>query len=353
MQIIDCDIHQTWADPDELTKRLPAGFRQPGFGLPVHYLPNPMGVLRDDARPEVGEAGSSPELMIRQHLDAFNIGKAVLTGSGALSLGVHPNVHYAAALARAYNEALCETWLEADPRFYGSILVTPQDPVAAAEEIRRMGSHPRMVQVIMTSATRIPYGQKSYWPIYEAACEVGIPVAVHPGSETRGIANSFVAGDPTSYFEWHTNISQNYMGQVVSLVLEGVFEKFPALKFVCIEGGIGWIPHVMWRMDKNWKALRSSTPWLTRLPSEYLVDHVRFTTQPIEEPENPAHLLQILEMVHADKTVMFSSDYPHWDNDSPTHGLPKLPAALAERIFHGNAEDLYDFAKADEPDVTA
>ena len=50
------------------------------------------------------------------------------------------------------------------------------------------------------------------------------------------------------------------MAQVVSLVSEGVFEKFPKLKFVCIEGGFGWVPHLMWRFDKNYKALRIQTP---------------------------------------------------------------------------------------------
>jgi predicted TIM-barrel fold metal-dependent hydrolase len=47
-------------------------------------------------------------------------------------------------------------------------------------------------------------------------------------------------------------------------------------------------------------------------------------------------------MIHAEKTVMFSSDYPHWDNDSPKHALPKLPPALAERIFFRNAMELYN-----------
>jgi predicted TIM-barrel fold metal-dependent hydrolase len=171
-------------------------------------------------------------------------------------------------------------------------------------------------------------------------------VATHPGTEGTGISNTFVAGNPSTYLEWHTNIPQNYMGHVTSLLCEGVFEKFPKLTFVCIEGGLAWIPHVLWRLDKNWKALRSSVPWVKKLPSEYVWDHVRFTTQPIEEPENPAHLLAIFEMIRAEKTVLFSSDYPHWDNDSPSHGLPKLPEAIAERIFHRNAEELYNFGKA-------
>jgi predicted TIM-barrel fold metal-dependent hydrolase len=347
MRIIDCDVHQGWANMEEVYRRLPRAFRQRGWTLPGNPLPSPVGVLRADAAgPNGEEAGASPEKMIAQHLDPFGIDKAILTGSGIIGLGVHPNIYYAAALARAYNEALADTWLRADGRFYGSILVTPQDPQAAAEEIRRWAGHPRMVQVLMCSGARIPFGQKFYWPIYEAAAECGLPVATHPGTEDRGIGNGFIAGDPSTYLEWHTNIPQNYMGHVVSLLCEGVFEKFPGLRFVCIEGGLAWIPHVLWRLDKNWKALRSSVPWVKKMPSEYVWDHVRFTTQPIEEPEKPGHLLAIFEMIRAETTVMFSSDYPHWDNDSPSHGLPKLPAGLEERIFHGNAEQLYGFDRA-------
>jgi len=279
-------------------------------------------------------------------LDPFGIDKGILTGAGIISLGVHPNIYFASALARAYNETLAETWLEEDGRFYGSIVIAPQDAETAAQEIRRWADHPKMVQVLMCSAARTPFGQKCYWPIYEAASECGLPVAVHPGAETCGSSNTFVSGPPTTYLEWHTNLPQNYMGHLTSLLCEGVFERFPNFKFVCIEGGLAWIPHVLWRLDKNWKALRSSVPWVKKLPSEYVWDHVRFTTQPIEEPENPRHLEAIFEMIRAEKTVMFSSDYPHWDNDSPSHGLPKLPADLAERIFYGNAAELYNFKDA-------
>jgi predicted TIM-barrel fold metal-dependent hydrolase len=133
------------------------------------------------------------------------------------------------------------------------------------------------------------------------------------------------------------------MGHVVSLVLEGVFETFPDLKFIAIEGGLAWIPGVLWRMEKDWKALRSTVPWVKRPPSEYILENVRFTTQPIEEPTDPRHMLPLLEMIHADKTLMFSSDYPHWDNDSPSHGLPRLPHELEARIFYKNAAELYGF----------
>lgn len=347
MKIIDTDVHQTWVDPDEVRNRLPAYFREENYQIPIGVHANPVSVNRLDAIGPRGESpGSSYEMLCVQHLDAFGIAVAILTGNAILGLGVHPHAEFAKAVAKAYNEALLETWLTWDRRFFGAMLVAPQDPFAAAKEIRRLGSHPRIVEVLLCSATRVPLGQSYYWPIYEAAEEMELPISIHPGTEGRGISNGFMAGPPSTYLEWHTNLPQNYMGQIVSLVCEGVFAKFPRLKFVAKEGGLAWIPGVLWRLDKNWKALRSSVPWLTRLPSEYIVDHIRFTSQPVEEPERPEFLLQLFEMIHAEQTLMFSSDYPHWDNDSPKHALPRLPEQMKERIMHGNAEAVYPFHKA-------
>ena len=349
VKIIDTDVHQSWDGPG-VYARLPEYFRQENYHIPGGVYYNPISVNRMDAVGPNGEpAGSSYEMMCAQHLDAFGIDVAILTGGGELGLGVHPHTEFAKAYAHAYNKLLLETWLTWDDRFFGAMLVAPQDPVAAAKEIREVGAHSRIVEVLIGSATRIPLGQSFYWPIYEAAEEMGLPVSVHPGTESRGMSNGFIAGAPSTHLEWHTNLPQNYMGQIVSLVCEGVFAKFPGLKFVAKEGGIAWIPGVLWRLDKNWKGLRSSVPWLDRLPSEYIFDHVRFTSQPIEEPERPEFFPQLLEMIHADRTLMFSSDYPHWDNDSPRHAFPRLPEPLMARIMHDNAEDVYPFAKAGSP----
>ena len=344
VSLIDCDVHNAIAQWDDLAKHLPAGLRKRGPITPgAAGYGNPFGVDRADATPPGGgKAGSDPAFLAEHHLDAFGIDFAVLTPAGLLGMGVSADYRYAAAVCSAYNDYLIETWLQADPRFLGSLLIAPQWPEAAAKEIRRVGGHPRFVQTVSTSAARIPYGNAVYWPIYEAAAEMGLHVAVHPGHEGNGISGPPTpAGYPSSYFEWHTGLSQNYMAHVTSLVLEGVFEQFPTLKFVAIEGGFGWLPHLMWRMDKNWKALRELTPWLTRPPSETIIEHVRLTSQPVEEPEDPKHLLAMLEMIHAEKTLMFSSDYPHWDFDSPRHAFPKLAEELAERIFFRNALELY------------
>lgn len=343
LSLIDCDIHNTVHDGQEIVSRMPAGLVATKSGGPgAAGYNNPFGVLRRDAIPPGGGApGSDPAYMAKHHFDKFGIDYGILLG-GSRNVGVSADYRFAAAYCSAYNDYLIEYWLKADPRFLGAMLIAPQWPQEAAKEVRRVGSHPRIVQTQSCSAARIPFGNVFYWPIYEAACEVGIPVSVHPGAEGNGISGPpSAAGYGSSYFEWHTNLSQNYMAHITSLVAEGVFEKFPTLTFIGIEGGVAWLPHLMWRMDKNWKSLRSTTPWLKKKPSEYIIDHVKLTTQPIEEPDNPKQLLQIFEMMHAEKTLLFSSDYPHWDNDSPAHSFPKMDQDMHDRIFYKNAAELY------------
>jgi len=96
--------------------------------------------------------------------------------------------------------------------------------------------------------------------MYEAAEEQNLAMAVHPFSEGHGTSNPPTgAGHPNSYIEWHTVLSSYYMGQLASLVTEGVLVEYPDLRWAFIEGGYGWVP-TSWRLDKNWKGLRSQVP---------------------------------------------------------------------------------------------
>jgi predicted TIM-barrel fold metal-dependent hydrolase len=221
-------------------------------------------------------------------------------------------------------------------------VIASQDPDASAREIHRLGEHPGMVQVLTASAARIPYGNPIYWPIYRAAVEHNLPVAIHVGAEGTGIANPPTSvGYPSSYLEFHTDHSQTMMAHCVSLVSEGVFEEFPTLKFAFIEGGICWAPYIMGRLDRMYPALKAEVPYLKRKPSEYIVDNCFFSTQPIEEPEKTRHLVEMFAMLHAEKTVIFASDYPHWDFDNPLLALSGLPLALRRRICVDNVLDMY------------
>ena len=108
--------------------------------------------------------------------------------------------------------------------------------------------------------------------------------------------------------------------QVTSLIMEGVFERYPELKIVMIEAGFAWMPALGWRLDKNWKRLRDEVPHLRRAPSEYIREHFWVSTQPMEETEEPRASDRVMNWVGWDR-FMFASDYPHWDFDDPLVAL--------------------------------
>jgi predicted TIM-barrel fold metal-dependent hydrolase len=344
--VVDADVHNGMKSSRELLPFLARvwhdQWKEMGIGAARVFYSEVGGSMKDAVPENGGGPGSDPDFMLKHLLDQFRIDYAIL--NSGIEISLYPDPDYANAVASAWNDWMAESWLKASPRFKGSILINNADPIAAAQEIDRMASNPNMVQVVMTSASSKLYGQRFFHPIYEAAERNGLPVAIHPGGEGRGISPAPTgSGYPTRYMEWHNILPVGYMAHINSLICEGVFEKFPALKFVAIEGGIAWLTHLMWRMDKNYKALRSTTPWLKRRPSEYIRQHVYLTTQPIEEPDDPQHLLQVFQMIGADQRVMFSTDYPHWDFDNPMMALPPMPREMKQRIMGGNALDLYRF----------
>jgi uncharacterized protein len=350
--VIDCDVHQNfnrvsdllpWVDPAHRDYFLHAGFG--GFELP-NYLTwmHPHGTTRRDAVPsDGGVPGSDYETMRKQLLDPLDVEYAVLTGEDILSISSLPNPQLAAALAAAYNRWLIDEWLPRDSRLKGSLVVATQDAERAAEEIRAFGEHPDVVQVLLPCAATSGYGQPQYHPIYEAAVEVGLPVAMHVGGEGLGInPPSTATGYPTYYIEWHVLLIQCAMSHVVSLVCHGVFEKYPELRVAVIETGVTWLPSLLWRMDTDWKALRSEVPWVKRLPSETVREHMRLTTQPLDDPDNRRKLKQALELGDGlEDMLMFATDYPHWDFDRPDLVSRRLPASWREKVMRENARSLY------------
>lgn len=341
--LIDCDIHQRWKDEEEVIQYLPDRYKDRGLQSPAILYDNVAEFSRRDAIPDDGgKPGSDLGKMKSHHLNEYDVDYAILTGNSYLNLTALPNRDYAAELAVANNKWVIDRWLSEGGPFVGSLLAAPQKPDRMAEMIRNLGDHPRIVQIVMPYASQLPYGHEYYWPMYEAAEEMGLPIAMHPYTEGHGVTRPPTgAGHPDTYFEWHSLLGTYGMGQLVSLTAEGVFAKFPDLNWVFVEGGLSWVPHFLWRMDKNWKALRAQVPYLQKPPSEYIREQVRFTTQPIEEPDDPQDLIRILEMMHAEETVMFASDYPHWDTDSPMYALPPLPDEMEERVFAKNAQELY------------
>jgi len=142
------------------------------------------------------------------------------------------------------------------------------------------------------------------------------------------------------YIEDMIGHSQSMQGQLISLVMEGVFERLPELKLVLIEGGFGWVPSLGWRLDRAWERLRAETPHVPRPPSEYIREQVWFTTQPMEEPENRQHALDAIDWIGWDR-LLFASDYPHWDFDDPFTSAPRMTEAQRSAFYRGNARAVF------------
>ena len=139
----------------------------------------------------------------------------------------------------------------------------------------------------------------------------------------------------------HFANATSLQGVMTSFVFEGVFERFPKLKVALIEGGFAWVPAHCWRMDKHWERMREEVPHVKRKPSEYVREHFWYTTQPIEEPEKPEHLTEIIEWIGWDR-LMFSTDYPHWDFDDPRFAFKiALSEEQKTKVFRENAKTVY------------
>jgi predicted TIM-barrel fold metal-dependent hydrolase len=198
--------------------------------------------------------------------------------------------------------------------------------------------------VLLCGGSERPYGEPRYLPLFEAAVECGLPVAVHTGGEGMGIAAPpGGAGPSTFYIEWHTLGSAcSTMAHLVSLLCHGTLERVPGLKLLFLEGGLAWLTGILWRLDTNWRALRAEVPWLERKPSEIVREQVRFTTQPLEHTDGRDDLLfELLEAAGGPEILCYASDYPHWDYDDPRVMLRRLPNAWRDAVMHENAATFY------------
>jgi predicted TIM-barrel fold metal-dependent hydrolase len=348
-EIVDCDVHNELKSRAVLKKDLPERWHvyydqglAPDSGSGVVYAHARPSVFRIDTRPAEGPPGSDLDLMRAQLLDLCGVAKAILHPV-LLVQSLQQFGELGAALATAVNEWMVEEWFDRDDRIYGAITVSSEDGERAAAEIRRAARHPRFAKVTMLISTREPLGHDKYWPIFEAAAEEGLPVALHVAG--RGGLGS-AAGFPAYQIERHTLWTLAYPAQVTSLVYSGVFERFPTLQFVMEEGGLAWFPSTMWRLDRAWKSMRDQVPHLAERPSEVARRHFWLATQPLDEPEQHGYLAHLFDQLDLDDHVLFSSDYPHHDFDDPGRVLPAsaIGADRRRKFLVENAEHVFRFA---------
>ncbi len=350
LRIIDSDIHPSLASPAALHPWLSRQWREhleqygtrphgiyAGRGTYPRFSPNT--ARRDAWPPGGGPPGSDLAFMQKQHLDAYEIETGVL--EPLIDANTPRNLEFAAAMVDAANEWQLETFASKDRRLKASILIAAEDAEAAVAQIEKRAPDARFAQVQLGSRSLEPIGRKRYWPIFAAAQAANLPIGFHVGGPSAHAPTP--SGWPSFYAEDHHVLTHSMQSQVASLVLEGVFEHFPALRVVMIEAGFAWVPPLSWRLDAHWSKMRNETPHVKMKPSEYIRRNVWFSTQPVEEPERVEDLRQICEWIGWDR-LLYASDYPHWDFDDPLRAFP-MPMSEQERrmLLHDNAVGFYQF----------
>ncbi|MDB5316437.1 MAG: amidohydrolase, partial [Rhodospirillales bacterium] len=224
-------------------------------------------------------------------------------------------------------------------RLKGTITVMAEDAEGAVAEIERCAKLKGFAQVALVTRPIEPLGRKRYWPIYEAAAYHGFPLGLHnSGNNGHSVT---AGGSPSFYFEEHQAVSMSLHAMATSMIIEGVPERLPDLKIVVVEGGFAWAAPLGWRLDGLFDRFRGEVPHLKSKPSEYLRRNFWWTTQPMEEPEKPEQLRQMLDWMGWDR-IVFASDYPHWDSDDPRQAFKiRLSVVEKQAIFAGNAEAIY------------
>ena len=348
LAVADCDIHPAVRERTDLypwlsqrwISHLETYGAQARHGWevgPAYPKAQPNASRRDAYPPEGGRQGSSLAFMQAQHLDANNVELGILNPLGAGQGG--RNLELANALCAATNEWQVAAWTSQDARLRASIVVNYEDGPVAAAEIRKWAGHAHFVQILFLTRTSEPLGSKRYWPIYEAAAEAGLPVAVH----AFGYGGHPITGGgwPSYYVEEMTGHAQTSQAVLTSFITEGVFERFPGLRLILVEAGFAWAPPLAWRLDRVWKRLRAEVPEVKRLPSEVIRERVWWTTQPMEEPEPREHLRDTIGWIGWDR-LLFATDYPHWDFDDPATCLPlRISDEQRREFFLGNARKVY------------
>lgn len=341
---IDCDIHPAVPSIKALLPYLAPHWRDSVVQRGVHelesiaYPPNAPITGRPDWRPEGARPGSDLDRLRSEALDAFGTSAAICNCLYGVPLLFSEDM--AAGFATAINDWTAKEWLDREPRLRASIVVAPQSPEMAVDEIERRAADRRFVQVLLPVMDEMPLGRRRYWPIYEAAEKHGLPIGVHAGSAYRHPVTP--VGWPSYYSEDYTAQAQAFQSQVSSLVCEGVFARFPGLRVVLLESGFTWLPAHLWRLTKFWRGLRMEVPWVDRPPTEIVRDHIRLSLQPVDAPPEPGQLERLFDHMGSDALVLFSTDYPHWQYDEDEDVLPKgLPDGLARKIMIDNPRETY------------
>lgn len=288
----------------------------------------------------------TPPEEIPRIMEFLGVDISVQLPNRMLALSATSQKDVAVGLAEGYAAYMVDRVLDPAAGIYSMIMAPTQDPRRAADIIRRYGEAQGFAAVcLITAGAEPPLGDTFYDPIYQATQDAGLPIVYH--SSGPGIDDFLIRGFQR-FIETHTlGFVFFNMASIVSMIVQGIPERFPRLRFGFQEAGIFYIPMLMYRLDAEFKKRRSEAPLLKRLPSEYMRNFF-YGTQPIEEPPRIEYLRDVFEMIDGVNTLTFSTDYPHWDFDMPSviTDLPFIGEEDKAQILGGNAMRFFRFGSS-------
>jgi predicted TIM-barrel fold metal-dependent hydrolase len=344
--VIDVDMH-IHESPSELAPFAEGMLRQfleidtgpekwldtPGYSPLTPYDP-PLGQDTQQQPHLIRDANQ-----LRADLDARGIDAAIVFTGRLLGTAFSKDGGYAVGISRAYNRYLQERWLNPEEGIYGAIMVAAQDPVASAQEIVRYAHRPGFAAVYLPMAGVHPlWGHRQYDPIYAAAQAAGLPVVLQGYTAVYPVFPYQIEQFDTALAKQVIARPFGAMANFASIVTGGVPARFPELKIVFTECGVSWLPFMLWRLDAQYRWLREEVPFYPSPPGEYVRRQIYTTTHKLAEPGEPQALFALLESIGLQDQILFASDWPHYDADSPESVLRlSLPPDWERKVLGGNA----------------
>jgi predicted TIM-barrel fold metal-dependent hydrolase len=354
--IVDCDCHvyETTAMPEIVryiqNPNVRRSFERASLGMLMHaMLPANLGDRSSSGRIKTGldmrlpvgdHAGLHPIAAGLLHsMDQMAIDYSILFPTPMLTLGAHPQPEIEVELGRAYNRWLVRDVLVASPRIRTMAYLPLSDPEASVAFVDEFAEAPGVVGFMVTAVRYQPIHENRFMKVFAALNERSLPLAFHSGPNWSERPfeqlNRFLSAHALG-FPFYA------MLQLTNLVINGIPERFPNVRFVFMEAGQAWVPFLIARLDGEYRMRSSEAPLLRRLPSAYIRD-MFFTTQPFEQLDDAEHMRTVLEIMSASTQLLYSSDYPHQDFDLPTliWDLPFLTEEARRNILGGNAMRLF------------
>lgn len=291
-------------------------------------------------KPEVREKMTNMEVRIRD-MDANGISMHLMS-LGSPGVQVFSDVKLATTLARDANDQMAQVVRRYPTRLAGLAAVAPQDPVQAADEIRRAVTELGLSGVVINSHTHGEWlDAPKFYPILEAAQKYRAPIYLHPTFPPESMSK------PLQDYGMYTALwgfAAECGLHAVRMVLGGVFDRFPELQVVLGHMGEG-LPFFLFRLDDNYEKTVSMSrvpPGIVKLkrkPSDYIKENMYITTSAMFWNE----LLEFcIKALGADR-IMFAVDYPYSPSKAGASflGHAPIPAGEKEMIAHLTAERLF------------